>query len=100
MFMIKIIMLLVLIGGLVGGLALAASRGYTIPIAVCLALIVGGIVLILAPTAFSFLLQLAGRVPKITEDEKIAGWIIGSVMILIGVTASLFSRKSISGPPK
>jgi hypothetical protein len=89
---------IVLIGLLVGGFAFAAARGCTMPLAVCLILIIAGAVMILAPLAGAFLLQLFGRAPlRISEDERITLSVIGGLMVFIGVVGSLFSRRSDSG---
>ena len=59
------------------------------PLALMLVLVVMGTMVVLAPTAFSFLLQLAGRQPRISEDEQITCWILGGVMVLVGMFAGI-----------
>jgi hypothetical protein len=95
-----IIITLIVTAGLVGGLSLAASRGYRIPFAVCLALVIGGIALLVMPAAMSFMLLLANRTPYMDEHEKEVYWTIGGILTFVGVIASIFCRKCNGIPPK
>ena len=81
------------------GLAVAASRGYRMPVAVCLALIILGGLVVVAPIAFSFLLQAIGRTPQFSGEERLACWIAGAIMCIVGILASIFARGS-TNPPK
>ena len=98
--MTGIIIPLVLIACFVVALAKAASNGYTIPVKVCLALIVVGALVLLAPTGFSFLLQLFGREPRISHDGQTTCRILGGIMAMVGIIASIFSTRSSGTPPK
>jgi hypothetical protein len=88
---------LVLIACLGLYLVVAASRGCTMPVSVCLALIIIGAVMALAPVTFSFFLQLAGRQPQFTDDERITCWVLGGALAMTGLVGSVLSRRKITG---
>jgi len=83
---------------IVVALIVAAKRGYTMPVKICIILISIGAGLVLAPTAFSFLLQLFGRDPEITTDESTACWIVGGLMLIVGVIESILARPATHAP--
>lgn len=93
------IIFIVLILGVITGFAMAAKQGYTVPPAICLAIILAGALSIVAPLAFSFLLQVLSRPPQFTEGERSICWIAGTVMTFLGIIASVFSRRS-GTPPR
>ena len=98
--MIGILESIVLLACVVGGFALAASRGYRMPVGVCLALLIIGGFLSVAPTGFSFLLQMIGRPPSFSDGERMACWVSGAIMGFAGIVGSVFARRSVSGPPQ
>ena len=77
------------------GLVIAASKGRAMPLSACVTLIITGSLLVVAPTAFSFALQFAGRTPHFTEDERITCWVLGGTMTLVGIIASTLCRRAI-----
>ena len=77
------------------GLGVAAYKGRAMPLSACVTLIITGSLLAMAPTAFSFALQLAGRIPRFTEDERITCWVMGGTMTLVGIIASTLCRRAL-----
>jgi hypothetical protein len=103
--MLIIPLLVVLLVCLCGGFAFAASRGYRIPVGICLALIIVGGFLAVAPSAFSFLLQALGRSPHFTEGyltdgERMACWVPSAILFVVGILGAVFSRRAGGSPPK
>ncbi len=84
---------LILIGCFAVGLGVAAYRGHSMPTSVMLALVIVGPIVVLAPTAFSVFLQFTGQRPQITDDERITCWILGGVMTMVGIVASIIPRR-------
>lgn len=70
------------------GLLIAAWFGHAMPTPVILSLVILGPAVVVAPTLFSFLVQVVGRQPQFTEDERITCWILGGVMTMIGIVAA------------
>jgi hypothetical protein len=90
------IIYLLLVTCVIVGLALAAARGHTMPTGICLILIMVGAFVVLAPTIFSFLLQLFGREGAVGADHGM----LGGIMVFVGIVGSIFSRRSTAMPPK
>lgn len=80
---------LCIIGVLSLALLLAAYLGHRVPQLVIVTLIVVGACVVLAPTAFSFALQIFSKRPEFTEDERITCWILGGVMTMVGIVAAI-----------
>ena len=98
--MSRMMMSVIFLVCVIGGLAFAAKRGLRLPLAVCLVLIILGGLLVLAPATFSFLLQALGRATRISENEQIPCWILGGIMVLVGIVGALFSKRSSVPPPQ
>ncbi|MCC6232139.1 MAG: hypothetical protein IT580_05815 [Verrucomicrobiales bacterium] len=75
------------------GLVFAARRGHAMPISVCLVLVILGSLIAMAPTAFSFVLQVNGRQPQFSQDEIITCWVLGGTMTVVGAVASVVSHR-------
>ena len=71
----------------------AARRGHAMPAAVCLMLIIIGAIMMLTPSGMSFLLQMAGRTPRISQDEQIVCWVVGGVLCFVGVMGSFLAKR-------
>ena len=78
-----------LIGVFALGLLAAGYFGHRVPVPVILVMIIVGALVVVAPTAFSFLVQITGNRPQFTEDERITCWILGGVMAMVGIVAAM-----------
>jgi hypothetical protein len=66
------------------------------PIGICLTLFIVGAFVVLAPTIFSFLLQLFGRDGGVGADHSM----LGGIMVFVGIVGAIFSRRAVAGSPK
>jgi len=93
---IYLALVLVLVPCVIGGMALAAARGHSMPMGICITLIILGALVVLAPTVFSFLLRLFGRDGGIEADHSM----LGGMMVFVGIVGAIFSRRAVAGSPK
>ena len=77
---------------IVAGVSAAARGGHVMPMAVCLASIVIGSLLVATPALASFLLKLLAREGRLGENECVPCWILGGILALVGLVAAFFTR--------
>lgn len=81
-------------------MGIAARRGHRMSVAVCLALIIIGAIMLLAPIGMSFILQMLGRTPRFSQDEQITCWVVGGIFCFLGVIGSFLAKRSTADDSK
>ena len=84
---------LFLIAAFAIGLSFAGSRGHSMPLPVILTLVIVGPRVVLAPTILRVVAGFGDRLPQITEDEQVTCWILGGVMTMVAIVASIIPKK-------